>query len=160
MKKMDIINVITTNNGMETETGVYTMTNDDFNGLLWELSDDKTVKIVNGENKNTHLIKSGKTVLTINIKRNKTEKTKTEKTKTEKNDVSGGHGVKSKNAHYIIQLKNIGEKPETITNITNCTDIKLWLKTINRKNIEYLRIYDMLKNECRKSAWIERAVNE
>lgn len=159
MKKTDMINLITTNNGVEMETGVYTMTKNDFDNVLWETSENKTTKIENGENKNTYIFKSGKTVLTINVKnnRNKTEKTKTE---TENKNVSGGHGVKSKNAHYIINLKNVGEKPETITNITNCTDIKLWLKTLNRKNIEYLRIYDMLKNPCRQSAWIERVVNE
>ena len=162
MKKTEMIKLMENNNATLNNDGVYVINKNDFDCLMWDC-DENDVKIEKTETKNVYNIKSGRNVLTINVKnnRNKTEKTKTE-TKTEtgnKNkNVSGGHGVKSKNAHYIIQLKMVNGKPETITNITNCTDVKLWLKTLNKKSIEYLRIYDMLNNPCRKSAWVERDV--
>lgn len=70
---------------------------------------------------------------------------------------TGGHGHKTKNDGYIIIFKNKGDKKETKkTDLTSCAEIKAWMKSISKKQIEYLRIYDSANNECRKSAWIER----
>ena len=144
MKKNEIINAITTNNGtMNEKTGNYEMSTENYNNFLFDVDGVK----INDVDKKTHCIKIGKSVITI-IEKNGKQKNK--------NNVTGGHGVKSKNATYIIVIKNFDDKtPKTINNITCCADIKLWLKTLERKNIEYLRIYDMLNNPCRLSAWIE-----
>ena len=33
-------------------------------------------------------------------------------------------------------------------------EVKAFLKTVSKKQLEYLRIYDENKNEVRKSAWV------
>lgn len=141
MKKNDFITKVIENGGIETkEKNVFRMSNENYDNLLFDV--DGVNITDNGKN---HSAKFGNVTVTII-----TGKTK-EKT------VTGGNGHKSRNTGYVIMLKNMDEKkPETITNLTTCADIKQWIKTLNRKNVEYLRIYDTMKNECRKSAWIER----
>lgn len=84
------------------------------------------------------------------------ETVKPEKAKAKKETtVAGGKGHKVKGAGYIIVFKNKDDKKETVKNdLTSCAEIKAWLKTISKKQLEYLRIYDEQKNECRKSAWV------
>lgn len=82
------------------------------------------------------------------------EQTKTAKTK---NSEIGGNGHKTRNSTYIIKFKKFDDKKETVkTDLSSCAEIKAWMKTISKKQMEYLKIYDNYNNECRKSAWIER----
>lgn len=64
-------------------------------------------------------------------------------------------GTKGKFRFYTISLKNFKEEEKVITNFNSCKQIKEFLKSINKKNVEYLRIY-CDSQEVRKSAWIER----
>ena len=66
------------------------------------------------------------------------------------------HTSKGRTEGYVIHFKETGKKEQKITNISTCTEIKEWLKSISRKTTEYLRIYDNAGKECRKSAWIEK----
>lgn len=64
-------------------------------------------------------------------------------------------GHKAKDSGYIVVYKNKGDKKENKnTTMANCAEIKAFLKTLSKKNLEYLRIYDSANNECRKSAWV------
>ena len=140
MKKIELINAITNNGGKSTENeNVFKMSYENFDNLLFDIDGEKFTV-----NENERIFKIGKSSITIKLMG---------KSKTP----TGGNGHKSRNTGYIIIMKNMDDKkPTTINNINNCTEIKSWIKTLNRKNIEYLRIYDTMNNECRKSAWIER----
>lgn len=82
---------------------------------------------------------------------------KKEKKETAKKENVRGNGHKLRGDSYIVIYKNVGEKKETKkTDISTREELKNWLKTISRKNLEYLRIYDSFNNECRKSAWYEK----
>lgn len=76
--------------------------------------------------------------------------------KVKKNTVEvGKNGHKAKGSSYIILLKNKDDKKETKkTDLTTCAEVKAFLKTVSKKQLEYLRIYDENKNEVRKSAWV------
>lgn len=64
-------------------------------------------------------------------------------------------GHKAKDSGYIVVYKNKEDKKETKnTAMSTCAEIKAFLKTLSKKNLEYLRIYDSANNECRKSAWV------
>lgn len=78
------------------------------------------------------------------------KETKKENKVTSNSDVNH----KSKGDGYIILYKPSGKKEQKITNMKTCAEIKAWLKTISRKQTEYLKIYDSANRECRKSAWI------
>ena len=80
----------------------------------------------------------------------KPKETKKENKVTSNSDVNH----KSKGDGYIILYKPSGKKEQKITNMKTCAEIKAWLKTISRKQTEYLKIYDSANRECRKSAWI------
>ena len=72
---------------------------------------------------------------------------------------TGGNGVKSKNATYHIVYKSMDEKTERVNDdLSTRDDLVTWLKSLNKKTYEYIRIYDNLGNVCRRSAWIERDV--
>ena len=67
-----------------------------------------------------------------------------------------GYGdSKGKFQFYLIQLKMKNGEEKEVTNINTCADIKVFLKSLNKKDVEYLKIYSMGR-EVRKSAWIER----
>lgn len=165
---MEIMNA----NGVKVneETKHFEMTQNKFS-KMYELPELENVNIVKSKkNENLWAVReNGKTIGVIEIvkKATKTKKenvshetseepAKPEKTKKE-NVETGGHGHKVKGAGYIIIFKNKEDKKETTkTDLTSCAEIKEWLKTISKKQLEYLRIYDENKKECRKSAWIER----
>lgn len=146
MKKIDFINAIMENNGNETKTkDFYTITKDNFDNLLFDVDGVKIHD--NGKNEKYVMFGNSKVIIKIVSK----NKEKTDKL------IGGGNGHKSKNTGYIIILKNMDDKkPTTINNIENCSQIKSWIKSLNRKNIEYLHIFDSMNNECRKSAWIDK----
>lgn len=86
-----------------------------------------------------------------NIKTAKKEKVKKENVSRE----TSNSGHKSRNTGYIVIYKNKNDKKETTnTEMTTCAEIKAFIKTLSKKQLEYLKIYDSDKNECRKSAWV------
>lgn len=141
------------NNAKQDENnGVYIVSSKNWDSItdeLWEMG----VEYDSDENGN-NLITVGKSEIIIHVNKSRSRgnnKPKTETTETE------SHGVKSKNNGYIVVYKSKTDKNEkTNKSLTTCSDIKSWLKTIEKKSMEYLRIYDTLKNPCRLSAWIER----
>lgn len=152
--KETAIELVATNKGkMNEETKCYQMTQKNFDYMLENLP--ANLKIAQSkENENIYgiLSKTGKTAYAkIEIIR----KPKNEKTKKENDNAAGKAGHKAKGNHYIILLKKKDEKQEQkITNIDNCTDIKKFLKTVSKRQLEYLKIYDANHNEVRKSAWV------
>ena len=156
MTKKNVVEMMVNNNARMNETTKhYEMSQNAFDALLENLPDGlKIVKSKNQENMYCIASKDGKTryVIIDIVKTKKTTKTKTAK---KVNDETGKAGHKAKGNHYIILLKKKDEKKETqITDIDNCADIKKFLKTVSKKQLEYLKIYDANKNEVRKSAWV------
>ncbi|MBO7695418.1 MAG: hypothetical protein J6T10_22565 [Methanobrevibacter sp.] len=142
MKKMEYVNAIINNGGIENENGTYDMTKKTYDNFLFDVDG---VKII--ENENQRIAKFGGKSVIINLISKKNMK----------KSPSGGNGVKSKNSGYIVLLRNKGEsKEKTITSLTTCAEIKGFIKELDKKNVEYLKIYDSMQNVCRKSAWIER----
>lgn len=89
------------------------------------------------------------------VKKVSRETSETKKVKKENVEV-GKNGHKAKGSSYIILLKNKDDKKETKkTDLTTCAEVKAFLKTVSKKQLEYLRIYDENKNEVRKSAWVD-----
>lgn len=140
MKKNDFVKMVNVNNGTINNDTI-TMVKSDYNNLIESLPDLNVEKI----DRNNYIIYvNNKTSYFIEI-------TKPEKT------ISGGHGFKSKNSSYHIEYKYTDDK-KILKNdeFTTRNDLVLWLKSLNKKTIEYLHIYDDLGNICRKSAWIDR----
>lgn len=141
--------MLTENHATETDTNYFTVSTKNWDLIEWELSD---MGIEYETDDNIHTIHIGKSDIVIETKsrsRKPTEKQETTETES--------HGVKSKNNGYIVVYKSKTDKNEkTNKSLTTCSEIKSWLKTIEKKSMEYLRIYDTLKNPCRLSAWIER----
>lgn len=79
------------------------------------------------------------------------------KTKKTTNKTTNGFGTtKGKFKFYSIVIKSFGnDEVEEITSLNTCEQVKAFLKQLNKKNVEFLRIYSEGK-EVRKSAWIER----
>ena len=156
--KETAIELLTTNKGkLNEETNCYQITQENFDYMLENLPANlKIAKSKDSDNIYGILSKSGKTAYAkIEIvKKAKKEKTKKE-TKKENDENVGKAGHKAKGGSYIILLKKKDEKEEQkITNIDNCADIKKFLKTVSKRQLEYLKIYDANKNEVRKSAWV------
>lgn len=155
--KETAIELLTTNKGkMNEETKCYQMTQENFEYMLENLPDTLQIKKAKGsDNVYGVLSKTGKTAYAKIEIIKKAEKVKKEKTKKENDNAAGKAGHKAKGNHYIILLKKKDEKQEQkITNIDNCTDIKKFLKTVSKRQLEYLKIYDANNNEVRKSAWV------
>lgn len=158
MTKKNVVEMMVNSNAkMNEETKHYEMSQNAFDALIENLPDElKIVKSKNQENMYCVASKDGKSRYVI-VDIVKTKKAAITKTKTTKkaNDETGKAGHKAKGNHYIILLKKKDEKKETqITDIDNCADIKKFLKTVSKKQLEYLKIYDANKNEVRKSAWV------
>lgn len=63
-------------------------------------------------------------------------------------------GSKGNNQFYLVVMKKKeSEKEEKITGMNTCTEIKLFLKGVSKKELEYLKIYSD-GVEVRKSAWV------
>lgn len=139
MKKNDFIAIVNNNNGT-INNDLISITQDNFNNMLSEIDDNMIEKI----DRNNYIVNvSAKTSFCIEIVK----------------PVTGGNGVKSKNATYHIVTKKLDEKTENVNDdLSTRNELVLWLKSLNKKTYEYIRIYDNLGNECRKSAWIERGV--
>lgn len=145
------------------ETGYYEVSQKKLDEI-WENEKFNGFKFIHSKkDSNLHAIGSldGKTKYAVILKVSKTKKEKVEKTETKekltKKENVGGKGSKAKGNSYIIMLKKYDEKKEEkITDFTTCTEVKAWLKTISKKQLEYLKIYDANMNECRKSAWVIR----
>jgi hypothetical protein len=133
------------------ETKHYEVTEAKLNKVYENEELAESVKFAKSKNnENLIAIRGGKdfktTYAILEIKKMKKEKSS--------EDV-GKYGHKGKGSSYIILLKNKDDKKETrITDIDNCADIKKFLKTVSKKQLEYLKIYDNNNNEVRKSAWV------
>lgn len=62
---------------------------------------------------------------------------------------------KSKNDNYIVvyKLKN-DKKQQTNNTMTNCTQIKQFIKNHHKSQFAMLHIYNSQKTPCRLSAWV------
>lgn len=135
---------------MDENNGVYIVSSKKWDDIEWELSDMGIECETDGNN---HLITIGKSEIIIHVNESRSRGNNKPMTETE----SEKRGVKSKNNGYIIVYKSNTDKNEkTNKSISTCAEIKSWLKSIDKKSMQYLRIYDALKNPCRLSAWIER----
>ena len=142
MKKNDFISIVTNNNGTINDDFSINISRDDFETMEFDIT-DLTVDNVSKNHKIIHV--NNKTSYDVFIGKNKT--------------VSGGNGVKSKNATYHVEYKKMDEKKSRVNDELSTRDeLVTWLKSLNKKTYEYIRIYDNLGNICRKSAWIERDV--
>lgn len=150
MTKKEVVEFMVSNKArMNEETRHYEVSEKQFNNVVENLPEDlKIVKSKTTERMFSIASKDGKTrfvILDVIVK---------EKTKKENNNV-GAHGHKAKGTGYIVLLKKKDEKKEvSITDMTTCSEIKEFLKTVSKKQLEYLKIYDANKNEVRKSAWV------
>lgn len=145
----------------------FEMTQNWFNKMIENLPEGYDWK-QNAKNKSLYAImKNGKRVAVVEItakapvktkteiKKETTKKAPVEKTKKVSRETSAPTGHKTKNAGYIVIYKNKNDKKETRnTEMTTCAEIKAFLKTVSKKQLEYLKIYDENNNECRKSAWV------
>lgn len=151
---------------LNEETKRYEMSQNWFNKMIENLPEGCDWK-KNAKQPNLYAImKAGKRIAVIEITAKAPVKTKTEikneakkapaeKAKKVSRETSAPSGHKTKNAGYIVIYKNKTDKKETKnTNMTTCAEIKAFLKTVSKKQLEYLRIYDENNNECRKSAWV------
>lgn len=140
---------------------------DEFSGLKMQRNKNTGVYKIIGENnvvygflKITETAKKPETKTKTAKETTKTTKetTKTAKeTKTEKS--KGGNGFKLRGMGYVVKYKITGEKSEKTNNdFTTRNDLVAWLKTFSKRNLDYLKIYDELGNECRRSAWYEKPV--
>lgn len=139
MKKNDFIAIVNNNNG--TINGeMITMSKNDFDNMLFDIDENMVEKI----DRNNYVINiNNKTSFCVEIVK----------------PITGGHGVKSKNATYHVVTKKLDEKTENVyDDLSTRNELVAWLKTLNKKTYEYIRIYDNLGNVCRRSAWVERDV--
>lgn len=143
MKKNEIIKMAIEYGAMENENGALSMTKKMANNFMWDCDPNIETHIDNQNNVLT--LKHKNIIVPIEIVTKKT-----------KSSNCGGHGHKTKNDNYIVEIKFVNEKMETITNMKTCMEIKTFIKSINKKNVEILHVYDSLKNECRKSCWIDK----
>lgn len=150
MTKREVVNFMVENKAkMNEETKHYEVSEKTFNTIVETLPEElKIVKSKKTERMFSIASKDGKTrfvIIDVIVK---------EKTKKENNDI-GTHGHKAKGTGYIVLLKKKDEKKEEkITDMTTCSEIKAFLKTVSKKQLEYLKIYDVNNNEVRKSAWV------
>lgn len=134
-------------------------TRDEFSGLkLQRNKQTGKIKIVGDCNTVYGYITITETKTAKETTKTTKETTKTAKeTKTEKS--KGGNGFKLRGMGYVVKYKITGEKSEkTNNNFTTRNELVSWLKTLSKRNMDYLKIYDELGNECRKSAWYEKPV--
>ena len=141
MKKNDFIAIVTNNNGT-INNDVISITRDDFDNMLFDIDENMVEKI----DRNNYIINvSSKTSFNVSI--------------IKPVKISGGNGVKSKNSRYHVVTKLLDEKTENVNDDLSTRDeLVTWLKSLNKKMYEYIRIYDEMGNACRKSAWVERDV--
>ena len=139
MKKNDFLTFVANNNGT-IENGVVNITRDNYDNLLFDI-DGLTINDISKNHKT--VVVNNKLTMEINI--------------VKPVKITGGNGVKSKNATYHVICKKLDEKTETINDdLSTRNELVTWLKSLNKKTYEYIRIYDNLGNVCRRSAWIER----
>lgn len=139
----------------------YEMTQNWFNKLIENLPEGYDWK-KSPKKDNMYAITKGKErVAIIDIVKRAAGSTKTETKKPEtkkanvSRETSSGIAHKERGKGYIVLYKKTGDKKETRnTEMTTCAEIKAFLKTISKKQLEYLKIYDENNKECRKSAWV------
>lgn len=145
---------------LEKSNGTYAISDTDLEKVNDGLPDGAKL-IQNKNNPNLYAIKVGDEKVIFEVIKTKargkkpttTSPTKATNTHTSKPTTSEVNH-KPKGDGYIILYKANGKKEQKLTNMSTCAEVKAWLKTISRKNTEYLRIYDSANRECRKSAWI------
>ncbi len=157
-KKEIVINAIQEVKGNEVD-GVYEVTTTQLNQLDAELGNtglgftfcnskkDESLKAIYDASKKTKYA-------VIRIVAEKVKKTRTTKNKTEVQ--AEGISYKAKHDNYTIVIKEIDQEEKTITDIDTCAAIKEFMKTIKKKNLEYLHIFKMGNVPTRMSAWVEK----
>lgn len=141
------------------QDGVYEMSQKQFDKVIaWAQESSENFKIMKKRDvENTYNLRSkdGKTLFaTVEVVNKSVKSEKTKKVSRETLNVDT-HGHKAKGNNYIVIYKNKDDKKETTnTEMTTCAEIKAFLKTVSKKQLEYLKIYDSNKNEVRKSAWV------
>lgn len=157
MNKTELVKVLKENAATwDKVTKSYQMTKKDLDHVMETI--EGVVFIKSKTDKNLYGLKINDMVVTkVTIVSRTKEKTNNEEKKVAKkeNVEIGTHGHKAKGSSYIILLKNKDDKKEMKkTDLTTCAEVKAFLKTVSKKQLEYLRIYDENKNEVRKSAWV------
>lgn len=162
MNKTELTKVLKENGATwNKKTVAYHMTKKEFDSATKNIEEVSVVK--SKSDKNVLGLKINDTVVTkviIDIPKQETKKDEEKSPKAKKETVKknvevGTHGHKAKGSSYIIVLKNKDDKKESQkTDLTTCAEVKAFLKTVSKKQLEYLRIYDENKNEVRKSAWV------
>ena len=114
MKKNDFIAIVTNNNGTINDDFTINISRDDFNTMEFDI-DGLTVDNVSKNHKIIHV--NNKTSYDVFIGKNKT--------------VSGGNGVKSKNATYHVEYKKMDEKKSRVNDELSTRDeLVTWLKSL------------------------------
>lgn len=149
-------------NATEKTNGTLVISSDNLDNITDNLPDGAKL-IQNKNNPNLYAVKVGEQKVIFEVIETKkrgrkpatSTPTKATSKPTSKASTSNSEiNHKPKGDGYIILYKANGKKEQKLTNMSTCAEVKAWLKTISRKNTEYLRIYDSANRECRKSAWI------
>ena len=147
-------------NATEKTNGTLVISSDNLNDITDNLPDGAKL-IQNKNNPNLYAVKVGEQKVIFEVietkKRGRKPANSTPTKATSKpssKPTSSEINHKPKGDGYIIIYKANGKKEQKLTNMSSCAEVKDWLKTISKKNTEYLRIYDSANRECRKSAWI------
>lgn len=137
MKKNDFIAIVNNNNGtIDGETVI--INKNDFDNMLFDIDDNMVEKI----DRNNYIINiNNKTSFIVELTK----------------PVTGGNGVKSKNATYHVEYATRENKNKIISvdTLTTRNELVTWLKTIDKKTTAFIHIFDNMGNACRKSAWYE-----
>lgn len=132
---------------------------DEFSGLKMQRNKNTGIYKIIGENNVVYgFLKITETAKKPETKTETAKETTTTK-ETKKTENKGGNGHKLRGMGYVVKYKMCDEKTEKTNNeFTTRNDLVAWLKTLSKRNMDYLKIYDELGNECRKSAWYEKPV--
>lgn len=151
-KKTMIAEMLNKVNAKKNEEGNFSITAEALDELRTLVEESEMFKVCKNKKDETLFSiydKAGKTKFVVLKLVKKTKKTT--------NKTTNGFGTtKGKFKFYSIVIKAFGsDEVKKITSLNTCEQVKAFLKQLNKKNVEFLRIYSEGK-EVRKSAWIER----
>lgn len=151
-KKTMIAEMLNKVNAKRNDEGNFSITTEGLDELRTLVEESEMFKVCKNKKDETLFSiydKAGKTkFVVLKIVKN---------TKKTSNKTTNGFGTtKGKFKFYTIVIKSLNnDEVEEITSLNTCEQVKAFLKQLNKKNVEFLRIYSEGK-EVRKSAWIER----
>lgn len=158
MTKKEMVNEVLATVKATVKEGIYEMTANEFCKIDAAIGngDYPALKICKNKKDDTLLSiydAAGKTrFVVIKIVEEK------KRTKKAKKESMADGSTKGNYRFYLILMKEKGSNEvKKVENINTCADIKVFLKSINKKNLEFLKIYSDGR-EVRKSAWIRREV--